>query len=199
MESDQKRHTENQAESEADRPATGTDGAEGDADQTPWLDSRQLSAWMAFSAVIIKLPAALDSQSQREAELNLFEYLVLAGLSEAKDRTLRMSTLAIMTNGSLSRLSHVVKRLEKRGFLNRVPLPEDGRYTNAVLTDEGWDKIAATAPGHVRAVRSLVIDALEPEQLEQLHVASLQILRALDPDTAPEVEALIRLRSHPGQ
>ncbi|AVZ74199.1 MarR family transcriptional regulator [Streptomyces lunaelactis] len=147
-----------------------------------WLNERELAAWKAFSAVMIKLPAALDAQLQREAGLNQFEYLVLAGLSESPGRRLRMSTLAVLANGSLSRLSHVVKRLEARGYLRREPCSDDGRYTNAVLTDDGWTKIVATAPGHVTAVRSLVVDALEPEQFDQLLEISLRVLHAMDPD-----------------
>jgi DNA-binding MarR family transcriptional regulator len=172
------------------------------AEQTRWLDEHELTAWRAFSAVMIKLPAALDSQSQRDASLNLFEYLVLAGLSEAPDRTLRMSTLAVMANGSLSRLSHVVKRLETRGYLRRRPCAEDGRYTVAVMTDEGWDKVVSSAPGHVGAVHSLVLDTLEPGQLDQLRDASLNILRALDPGTGcPAGEGLVepRVSAHGGR
>ncbi|GAA1358356.1 MarR family winged helix-turn-helix transcriptional regulator [Streptomyces beijiangensis] len=152
-----------------------------DAEQPRWLDERELDAWKVFSAVMLKLPAALDTQLHRDSGLNQFEYLVLAGLSESPDRTMRMSTLAILANGSLSRLSHVVKRLESRGYLRREPCADDGRYTNAVLTDAGWDKVVAAAPGHVETVRSQVIDALEPEQLDQLREIGLRILHAMDP------------------
>lgn len=149
---------------------------------TRWLDETQLDAWRAFSGVMLKLPAALDGQLQRDARMNQFEYLVLAALSEAPGRTLRMSTLAVLANGSLSRLSHVVKRLETRGHLRREPCARDGRYTNAVLTDAGWDKVVASAPAHVDTVRALVVDALEPEQLDQLRDISHRILRAMDPE-----------------
>jgi DNA-binding MarR family transcriptional regulator len=87
-----------------------------------------------------------------------------------------MSDLAAMASGSLSRLSHVVSRLEKRGWVRREPCPGDGRFVNAVLTDEGWDKVVATAPGHVAAVRRLVVDCLSPEQLAALGCASGVIL-----------------------
>ncbi|MFJ2646167.1 MarR family winged helix-turn-helix transcriptional regulator [Streptomyces sp. NPDC087420] len=175
------------------------DASQGERKEARWLDDRQLSAWKAYSAMLLKLPAALDSQLTRDAGLNQFEYLVLAALSESENRTLRMSTLAILSNGSLSRLSHVVKRLEKRGYLRREPCAADGRYTNAVLTDEGWDKVVATAPGHVEAVRSLVVDALEPEQLDQLRDISHRVLRALDPDLGcPSTETLEDTPRDPG-
>ncbi|TQL47100.1 MarR family transcriptional regulator [Homoserinimonas aerilata] len=135
---------------------------------TPWLDERQLRAWKNFVAVVERLPGALDSQLQRDAELSHFEYYVLAMLSEAPGRTLRMTALADMTNATLPRLSHVVARLEKRGYIDRSQCAEDRRATNATLTELGWTKVVATAPGHVRNVRANVIDRLSDEQLDQL-------------------------------
>ena len=138
-----------------------------------WLSEDERAAWIRLVSVFIKLPAALDAQLQRDAGVSHFEYMVLSRLSEAPDHTLRMSDLAVLANGSLSRLSHVVTRLERRGWVRREPCPGDGRFTNAVLTKDGWAKVEATAPGHVAAVRELVIDALNPEQIEQLRDISL--------------------------
>lgn len=148
-----------------------------------WLTSGEQDVWMALAGVMIKLPAALDTQLQRDAGLSHFEYLVLAALSEAPDRLLRMSRLAEFAKGSLSRLSHVVKRLEQRGWVRREACPSDGRYTNAILTDDGYAKVVASAPGHVETVRSLVFDALGDEQLGQLRSACHEILGRID---APE-------------
>lgn len=130
---------------------------------------------------MIKLPAALDAQLQRDAGISFYEYMVLAVLSEKPDRTLRMSELAGFTNGSLSRLSHVVNRLERHGWVSREPCPRDGRYTNAVLTDDGYAKVVATAPGHVRTVRRLVIDAVTGPQLDELRRAGDAIMTRIDP------------------
>ncbi|MGH1565323.1 MarR family winged helix-turn-helix transcriptional regulator [Mumia sp. DW29H23] len=151
---------------------------------TPWLDRQQLAAWVRLVGVLELLPGALDTQLRRDADLTHFEYYVLAMLSEAPDRTLRMTGLARQTNATLPRLSHVVQRLEKRGLVERVPCPEDRRATNARLTDDGWDKVVATAPSHVGAVRELVVDALTPEQVEQLATIADAILERLDPDEA---------------
>jgi DNA-binding MarR family transcriptional regulator len=152
----------------------------GDVDQPRWLTGDEQSCWMAFAAMMTKLPAALDAQLQRDAGITHFEYLVLAGLSMAPDRTLRMSQLAEFVSGSLSRLSHVATRLERRGWIRREPCPGDGRYTNAVLTPGGWAKIVATAPGHVAAVRQLVVDALTAEQLRQLREVSDRVVRQIE-------------------
>ena len=86
----------------------------------------------------------------------------------ADGRTARMSELAQLANGSLSRLSNVVKRLEQRGLVRRVPDPDNGRYTLAILTASGCDLVAAAAPGHVRTVRKLIFDALHADQVTQL-------------------------------
>jgi DNA-binding MarR family transcriptional regulator len=143
-----------------------------------WLTDEQQAAWRPFVALLLRLPAVLDAQLQRDAGLTHFDYLVLSGLSEAPGRTLRMSELAATASSSLSRLSHVVSRLESKGWVRREPCPGDGRYINAVLTDAGWDKIVATAPGHVAAVRELLLDALSQEQFKELGAISTQVLAA---------------------
>ena len=147
-----------------------------------WLDDDERAAWVRLAAVLELLPGVLDSQLRRDAQLTHFEYFVLAMLSEAPDRTLRMTHLAGQTNATLPRLSHVVKRLEERGLVERVPCPEDARATNARLTPGGWDKVRATAPGHVATVRESVIDALTPEQVDQLAAIGDAILDRVDPE-----------------
>jgi DNA-binding MarR family transcriptional regulator len=143
-----------------------------------WLTDEQQTAWRPFAALLFRLPSLLDAQLQKDAGIGHFEYMVLAHLSEAPGRTLRMSELAAIASGSLSRLSHVVARLEAKGWVRRESCPGDGRFINAVLTDAGWQKIVETAPGHVAAVRRLLIDALAPEELRSLGQTSAQILRA---------------------
>jgi DNA-binding MarR family transcriptional regulator len=149
-----------------------------------WLSPDELRAWLPVGGLLLKLPAALDAQMQRDSGLSHFEYLVLANLSEAPDRTRRMSSLAALANGSLSRLSHVVKRLEARGWVERKACPSDGRYTNAVLTAAGWEKVLASAPGHVEAVRTLILDALSTAELDQLGAVARRILDRLEPGDA---------------
>ena len=150
------------------------------AAEPDWLDEEELDTWLRLLGVLIQLPAELDADMQRLADITQFEYAVMAALSEAPDHTLRISTLAQLARGSLSRLSHLIKRLEKRGWVRREPCPEDGRYTNAVLTGTGYAKVLATAPGHVATVRRLVIDALTPTQRRQLRDISTRLLRRLD-------------------
>jgi DNA-binding MarR family transcriptional regulator len=154
------------------RPATAPAG----------LDAAERQAWLTFASVLFKLPAALDTQLQRDAGINHFEYVVLAMLSEAPNRMLKMSQLATLASGSQSRLSHVVSRLERRGLVRRAPCPDDRRSIYAVLTDDGYATITGATPGHTATLRSHVLDGLSAEQLTQLRDISGQILTRLDPD-----------------
>ena len=151
-------------------------------DDTRWLTPDQLGAWKKFVAVVEILPGALDSQLQRDAGLTHFEYFTMAMLSEAPDRTLRMTSLASATNSTLPRLSHVVSRLEARGYIERTPCAEDRRATNATLTADGWEKVVATAPGHVDTVRENVIEPLSDEDVSDLDRIMGRMLRHLDPE-----------------
>jgi DNA-binding MarR family transcriptional regulator len=136
-------------------------GSDGDApDETLWLTAEEKEAWTGLVSLVLLLPGKLESPLQREAGLTLFEYLTLSHMSETPERRLRMSELAYLANGSLSRLSNVVKRFEQRGWVERSPDPDDGRYTLAALTDAGYAVVVDAAPVHLRAVRQLVLDPL---------------------------------------
>ena len=149
---------------------------------TGWLTEDERAAWLRLVAVVELLPGVLDSQLRAEAGLTHFEYFVLAMLSEAPERTVRMAALAQRTNATLPRLSHVVRRLEDRGLVERFPCGEDGRATNARLTAAGWDTVVAAAPGHVDTVRRHVLDPLSAVQVEQLREIADALLTRLDPD-----------------
>jgi DNA-binding MarR family transcriptional regulator len=146
-----------------------------------WLTDKQQRAWRKFAAVFTVLPAALDTQLQRDADLTHFGYWVLSVLSEHPEHALRMSDLATRSNASLSRVSHVVARLEERGWVRRQPSPDDRRGNIAVLTKAGHEKIVAAAPGHVEIVRSLVFDALTDQQVGQLDEICAAVLERVDP------------------
>jgi DNA-binding MarR family transcriptional regulator len=145
-----------------------------------WLSRDEEAAWRSIVQVMVKLPWAIEYQLQRDAGLSFTEYHVLARLSEDADHTLRMSELAMLTNASLSRLSHLIKRLEARGLVRRETDANDGRFTNAIMTDSGYALLVASAPNHVAHVRTLVIDALSPADLRHLHIAAQRLLKRLD-------------------
>jgi DNA-binding MarR family transcriptional regulator len=151
------------------------------SDDVPWLDDDEQAAWLSLMGTLIRLPAALDAQLRRDAGLSHFEYQILAGLSMAERRTLRMSDLASFAESSLSRLSHACRRLEAQGWLTRQADPDDGRATVAALTDDGYAKVVEAAPGHVRTVRRLVFDPLTRAQVKQLGEVTARIDAAIGP------------------
>jgi DNA-binding MarR family transcriptional regulator len=145
-----------------------------------WLTTDQLDSWLSVVRLMMWLPWSIDQQLQRDSGLGMTEYQVLARLSESPGRTLRMSTLADLTNASLSRLSHLVKRLEGRGLVRRETDTSDGRFTNAILTDAGLELLVSAAPRHVAHVRSLVVDVLSDEQLRRLGRDAERIVARID-------------------
>lgn len=145
-----------------------------------WLSAAELDSWLSVVRLITRLPWALDAQLQRDADLSMIEYMSMAILSEAPDRTMRMSDLAERTSASLSRLSHLVKRLESRDYVRREPDPVDGRFTNAILLPAGMRKLESAAPGHAAYVRHLVVDNLSAERLRRLGQDAQKVLSRID-------------------
>lgn len=146
-----------------------------------WLSEDEQRAWLAFLGASELLMASLDAQLQRDAGFPHAYYAILAQLSAAPDRTLRMSDLAGVVNSSASRLSHAVGKLEARGWVTRRPGPDDRRSTLATLTDLGYQVLAEQAPGHVAAVRKGLLDPLTDEQVGQLERICNAVLDGLDP------------------
>ena len=139
-----------------------------------WLSHREWSAWLQLLGTITLLPAALDSQLQREAGLSHFEFAVMVALSRQPGRSLQLKDLAVVANGSLSRLSHVISRLERQGWVRRTRGIK-GRATNAELTNKGYEKVTAAGPIHFREVRRLVFDVLTPEEVRALEHVSARL------------------------
>jgi DNA-binding MarR family transcriptional regulator len=148
--------------------------------KVPWLRKSEEPAWRALAMLVNQLRRAIETQLERDAGLSAMEFYALVRLSEEPDRTLRMSELALVTEASLSRLSHLVKRLEGWGFVRRQADPIDGRYTTATLTDAGHAKLVASAPAHLKAVRALVIDEFDPAELTLVRDIASRILQRIE-------------------
>jgi len=149
---------------------------------TRWLAEAEPETWLSLLRVMAKLPLLLDAQLERTSGLNLFEYTILAMLSEQPGSALRMSRSASVTNACPSKLSHAARLLEARGYLTREADPEDGRCIRAVLTDPGRELVVGAAPGHVAAGRDLFLDSLAPARLRQLRRVNERIRDEVDPE-----------------
>lgn len=132
-------------------------------------------------ALLELLPTALDKELSTEG-LTSFEFTLLEALSEAEEQRLRLSALASRTNATLPRLSRVVTGLERKGLVRKAPCPEDGRATNAQLTEEGLQAYRSSRPRYDAAVRRMILDGLDERGVTQLTELTYAILSKLDPD-----------------
>ena len=150
-----------------------------------WLDQGEQRAWRAYLEMTLVLQDLLDRDLQRHGQMPLGYYEILVRLSEAPDRTLRMSELASATKSSRSRLSHAVARLEEHGWVERQPCDTDRRGAWAHLTDEGFAVLERTAPCHVTGVREYLFDALSPADVKHLREIGQKVLDHLAADPPP--------------
>ncbi|MFE2299642.1 MarR family winged helix-turn-helix transcriptional regulator [Streptomyces sp. NPDC059445] len=154
------------------------------AEEPRWLTDEEQRIWRAYMHATTLLEDHLDRQLQRDAGMPHIYYGLLVQLGEAPHRRLRMTELAMNAKITRSRLSHAVARLEKNGWVRREDCPSDKRGQFAVLTDEGYEVLRRTAPGHVAAVRQALFDRLGPDQRKALGEAMRIIAEGLQPKDA---------------
>ncbi|MET7696784.1 MarR family transcriptional regulator [Streptomyces sp. NPDC005485] len=138
------------------------------AEEPRWLTDEEQRIWRSYMHATTLLEDHLDRQLQRDAGMPHIYYGLLVALAEAPERRLRMTELAMMAKITRSRLSHAIARLEKNGWVRREDCPSDKRGQFAVLTDQGYEVLGRTAPGHVSAVRQAMFERLSPEQQKAL-------------------------------
>lgn len=148
----------------------------------PWLSAEQQRAWRTYLAMTSALDARIERDLQRAAGMPHAYYLILAMLSEAPDRSLRMHQLAEHVQASQSRLSHAVARLEDHGWVRREPAPGDKRGQFAILTDAGHERLVEVAPSHAETVRATMFDPLSDSQLTQFQQICATVLAQMKDD-----------------
>lgn len=145
---------------------------------TNWLNDDEQQTWRAFIAMTHTVMESLDRQLQHDAGIPHGYYVILVQLSEAPERSIRMSELAHILDWSQSRVSHAVDRLVGDGLVRRERCPTDRRGSFAILTDEGFDALQRAAPGHVQQVRHIVFDKLTPVEQRQLQKIASKVANA---------------------
>jgi DNA-binding MarR family transcriptional regulator len=133
-----------------------------------WLNASQGRAWLNYMQVYHRLEYEMNRHLQTECGLSLGDYTVLNALSNAQGRRMQLTNLATTIGWERSRLSHHLQRMTARGLTDRSRSTADGRATDAVLTDAGWDALSVAAPAHVAWVRTLFFAGITPEQETQL-------------------------------
>ncbi|MEU8419426.1 MarR family transcriptional regulator [Micromonospora sp. NPDC048835] len=135
--------------------------------------------WRALMRVMVSLPKALDDDLQKATGLTLSEYIVLMHLSEAADREMRVTDLAMTATLSVSRISRVVNALETRGWVTKRRDAKDARGSVATLTDEGLRRLEAAYPTLLASARRRIVDHLDKAEVpgiaDQFHSMALTL------------------------
>jgi DNA-binding MarR family transcriptional regulator len=147
------------------------------------LDTDEMAAWHAFIRAHARVVRLLEAELEAEQGLTLPAYEVLAHLTEAPDRRLRMSDLAAVSVLTPSGLTRVVDKLVREGYVERQRCASDARVVYAAVTPTGVDRVQQAYPTHLRGVRQHLVDRLGPEQLAAIRDA-LEPLTADCPTTS---------------
>ncbi len=129
------------------------------------LSPHELDIWRDYIETAETIRSELEAQLQRDSGLSTSDYQVLLALSEADQHRLRPSALAGKIHWQRSRLSHHLRRMSRRGLIERQECPTDSRGAEIVLTESGLRTFRASNSPHFLAIRELFLDALTPEQL----------------------------------
>jgi len=158
--------------------ATGEAGAPpSPTDDVRWLTPGEQGSWRSFRNGVALLNDVLAHELEEQTGLSIHEYEVLVRLSERPGRTMRMSEIATGVAHSRSRLTHTIRRMEDAGLVVRSQCPSDARGVDCTMTEQGWQRLVAAAPSHVRSVRAHLVDVLTPEQFAALG-AAMEAVRA---------------------
>ena len=137
-------------------------------DDVRWLTADEQLSWRAYRNGVAMLNDVLAHELESQSGLSIHEYEVLVRLSEAPERTMRMSEIATGLAHSRSRLTHTIRRMEEQGLVERNQCLQDARGVNCTMTEKGWQRLVGAAPCHVRSVREHLVDVLTPEQFRAL-------------------------------
>ena len=143
--------------------------------------SEELGFWHRVVAVYMGVLPELERDLQRAGRLSFFEYQVLEHLSSI-DGAMSMTQLSTRCNSSLSRLSHVARKLEGRRLLTRQLSEEDKRVTVAELTVEGRKLVDRIREIYRQSVETRVLQSLSPDELRQVTGLLDSMLRKNEPN-----------------
>jgi DNA-binding MarR family transcriptional regulator len=146
------------------------------------MDDLESDVWLHLIALGELLPAALDAQLQRDAQLTHFEFMVLSVLQLSPQSLATPTSIAQAANSTLPRLSHVLARLETRGLVDRVTGQTDKRSREVRLTPAGRRVVIRATGPHIATARKLALDGFDRSELEQLARLLSRITDRLDPE-----------------
>lgn len=132
------------------------------------LNHHESEAWKYLAGLLFRLPSVLESQLLQDEDLTLADYMVLQMLTGHEGNCARMTDIADMVKIAQPRMTRIVTKLEKRGYVQRANSAEDRRVVRATLTEQGLEKLEQASPNHIAEIRKNIFDRLTPEQIESL-------------------------------
>ena len=142
----------------------------------PTPEDPRLDAWRAFLFAHAQVRRQLERELQAEQGISLAEYEVLLFLAYAPDRQRRMSELADLMVLSRSGATRLVDRLEGHGLVERVTCDTDRRGQWAHLTQEGYERLRAASPTHLRGIAEHFLDRIPADELDALHATMDRVI-----------------------
>ncbi len=148
----------------------------------------QMRIWRGYVETAEILHSRLGKQFQSESGISSSDYAIMVTLSEEAGWRLRPSELANRIEWDRSRLSHHLKRMEKRGLIRYETCPTDSRGSFIVLTDDGFKDFRRSSIPHLQFVKELFIDALNDDELAHVDAVTSTLrahlgLASRTPDT----------------
>jgi len=133
-----------------------------------FLTEEEFRAWHGSVRFVAAATRAVDEALLAGHGVSINEFDVLITLYNAPGRRLRMTELAQRVLLTPSGLSHLVTRLEGKGFVARVVDPDDRRSFFAELTRAGDRQLRRCRVTHNDVIRARLTERLRPDQLRTL-------------------------------
>jgi DNA-binding MarR family transcriptional regulator len=142
----------------------------------PSLRDPRLKAWRTFLYAHAQVRRQLERELQAEEAMGLAEYELLLTLAYSDGRRLRMSDLADTLALSRSGATRLIDRLEADALVQRVSCETDRRGQWAQLTADGYERLRAASPTHLRGVAAHFLDRIPQPELEALRATLERVL-----------------------
>lgn len=143
--------------------------------------SHEMNFWHRVVAVYMGVLPDLEHDLQESGKISFFEFQVLDHLCNVSG-AMSMSKLATRCNSSLSRLSHVARKLEERGLLTRQLSATDRRVTVAEVTEAGRELMSRLRGVYHHTVEHHMVQSLSADELRQAIELMDHMLRRNEPD-----------------
>ena len=137
------------------------------------LTQQELESWRNFRYMVEETSLSVSRALVSARGMSGGQFGILSILAEAPKHSMRQQELADAMRWDRTRLSHVLTRMQSRGWIRRIKV--DGGRTLVVLDEAGKSEQQNAAPVLAQLVNEFFISRLSQVQLESLQ----EVRRAL--------------------